>query len=124
MEFTHVCIVTNDVKRLKLFYKDIFQINESVALENYIEFNLGSCILAIFDKASHEALAPGSVETSSNRCVMMEFKVDDVDAEYARLSNMDINWVKHPTVQPWGNKSIYFRDPDENLINFYSKVLI
>lgn len=24
--------------------------------------------------------------------------------------------------QPWGNRSFYFRDPDGNLINFYSRV--
>jgi len=30
--------------------------------------------------------------------------------------------VKPPTTQPWGNRSIYFRDPDGNLINFYSRV--
>ncbi|MGI8825693.1 MAG: VOC family protein [Chloroflexota bacterium] len=27
-----------------------------------------------------------------------------------------------PSTQEWGNRSIYFRDPDGNLINFYSRV--
>jgi catechol 2,3-dioxygenase-like lactoylglutathione lyase family enzyme len=29
-------------------------------------------------------------------------------------------WVKPPTTQPWGTRSLYFRDPDGNLIDFYA----
>lgn len=29
-------------------------------------------------------------------------------------------WVKPPTTQPWGTRSIYFRDPDSNLVDFYT----
>jgi catechol 2,3-dioxygenase-like lactoylglutathione lyase family enzyme len=28
-------------------------------------------------------------------------------------------WVRQPTTQPWGTRSVYFRDPDGNLVNFY-----
>jgi catechol 2,3-dioxygenase-like lactoylglutathione lyase family enzyme len=27
-----------------------------------------------------------------------------------------------PTDQPWGNRSMRFRDPDGNLINFYALI--
>jgi catechol 2,3-dioxygenase-like lactoylglutathione lyase family enzyme len=50
----------------------------------------------------------------------LEFEVADVDAVYARLQALKINWVKPPPTQAWGNRSIYFRDPDGNLINFYT----
>jgi catechol 2,3-dioxygenase-like lactoylglutathione lyase family enzyme len=56
---------------------------------------------------------------------MLEFQVDDVDAEYARLNQLDqlkIDFVLAPTTLPWGNRSIYFRDPDGNLVNFFSRV--
>ena len=59
---------------------------------------------------------------ASNRSVILEFKVTDVDREYERLQRLQVEWVKHPTTQPWGNRSIYFRDPDGNLINFYTGV--
>ena len=56
---------------------------------------------------------------------MLEFQVEDVDADYARLQqahHVVIEWVKPPTTQGWGNRSIYFRDPDGNLVNLYSRV--
>ncbi|MBV9580788.1 MAG: VOC family protein, partial [Chloroflexi bacterium] len=55
--------------------------------------------------------------------VMLEFHVDDADAEYARLQhlpNVTVDFVLTPTTLPWGNRSIYFRDPDGNLINFFT----
>jgi hypothetical protein len=30
--------------------------------------------------------------------------------------------VQRPTTQPWGNRSLLFRDPDGNLINFFTPV--
>jgi uncharacterized glyoxalase superfamily protein PhnB len=70
----------------------------------------------------HNELAPKSASPASNRSVILEFQVDDVDSEYERLRGVGFEWVKPPTTQPWGNRSIYFRDPDGNLVNFYTRV--
>jgi len=32
------------------------------------------------------------------------------------------SWVQEPTTMPWGNRSILFRDPDGNLVNFFAPV--
>ncbi len=32
------------------------------------------------------------------------------------------DFVQRPTTQPWGNRSLLFRDPDGNLINFFTPV--
>jgi catechol 2,3-dioxygenase-like lactoylglutathione lyase family enzyme len=45
--------------------------------------------------------------------------VGDVDEEYARLHDLVKSWVKGPTTQPWGTRSLYFRDPDGNLVDFF-----
>ena len=55
---------------------------------------------------------------------MLEFEVQDVNAEYTRLrelKDLTIEFVMSPRDLPWGNRSIYFRDPDGNLINFFSR---
>ena len=68
-----------------------------------------------------EQFSPDSTQTASNRSVILEFQVVDVDKEYERLNGMDLEWVMYPANLPWGNRSIYFRDPDGNLINFYTR---
>jgi catechol 2,3-dioxygenase-like lactoylglutathione lyase family enzyme len=47
--------------------------------------------------------------------------VPNVDAEHARLRDLVGNFVLPPTTQPWGNRSMMFRDPDGNLINVFSQ---
>ncbi len=51
---------------------------------------------------------------------MIEFQVEDVDAEYQRLTPLVDDWVQEPTTMPWGNRFILFRDPDDNLVNLYT----
>jgi catechol 2,3-dioxygenase-like lactoylglutathione lyase family enzyme len=55
-----------------------------------------------------------------NKSVVLQFRVDDVDQEYRRLQILVKVWVKSPTTQPWGTRSIYFRDPDGNLVDFFA----
>ena len=32
------------------------------------------------------------------------------------------DFVNEPTTMPWGNRSLLFRDPDGNLVNFFTPV--
>jgi hypothetical protein len=45
-----------------------------------------------------------------------------VDREFSKLKGVIGEFVQEPTTQPWGNRSLLFRDPDENLINFFTPV--
>ncbi len=121
MKMTHVCVITEDVKELSEFYSKALKI-EPDFYGDYAEFPTEGGILSLFDIVAHEKLAEGSSVPKSNRCVELEFNVEDVDLEYARLKEMGVEIVKPLTTQPWGNRSFYFRDPDGNLVNFYSRV--
>jgi predicted enzyme related to lactoylglutathione lyase len=49
--------------------------------------------------------------------------VADVDTEYRRLGELiGDSLVQAPTTMPWGNRSLLFRDPDGNLINFFTPI--
>ena len=53
---------------------------------------------------------------------MLEFLVDDVDAERDRIASLAGGLVMEPTTLPWGNRSMLFRDPDGTVINFFTPV--
>ena len=40
------------------------------------------------------------------------------------LQELDVPFVKLPTTQPWGLQSVWRRDPDGNMVNFYAGVVI
>lgn len=81
-----------------------------------------SFTLAIGHTDTTALFGEGSARPADNHTVIIEFKVDDVDAEYARLQPLVTDWVQPPTTMPWGNRSILFRDPDGNLVNYFTPV--
>lgn len=122
MKLTHGCIITESIERLREFYEDVLQIEPQTYGDSYAEFPTECGTLSLFGLGAHEELAPGSARSAANRSLELECQVADVDEEYERLQEIEVEWVKPPTTQAWGNRSIYFRDPDGNLINFYARV--
>jgi len=60
---------------------------------------------------------------ADNHTAILEFQVGDVDAEYRKLTDVIGDAiVQKPTTMPWGNRSLLFRDPDGNLVNFFTPV--
>lgn len=54
--------------------------------------------------------------------MITEFLVDDVDRVHRDLTGYVTEVVAEPTTMPWGNRSLLFRDPDGNLVNFFTPV--
>ncbi len=115
------CLITKNVKQLVRFYAAILKRDAQMSGEDYAEFHTGVGVLAIFSAEAQERYIPGSATAANNKSVVLEFRVADVDGEYRRLHDVVKVWVKPPTTQPWGTRSIYFRDPDGNLVDFFSR---
>lgn len=119
----NTCLITNDVPRLTEFYRRVLRIQPKTTGADYAEFPTGAGVLAIFSAAAQEKYIPRSAQPANNRSAILEFRVDDVDKEYARLKSFVEVWVKLPATTPWGTRSTYFRDPDGNLLDFFSRAL-
>ncbi len=59
-----------------------------------------------------------SAGPGSNRTACIEFQVDDIDAEYARLKDK-VALVHEMKMMPWGNKTFQFRDPEGTAVSLY-----
>jgi uncharacterized glyoxalase superfamily protein PhnB len=121
MKLVRTCVIAADVASLRDFYAGILELKPDPDFPEYAEFDIGGGGLALFDVKYHDKVAPGSAAAGENRCSMIEIEVEDVDREYRRLKRRVKDWVKPPTTQPWGSRSIYFRDPEGNLVNFFSR---
>jgi catechol 2,3-dioxygenase-like lactoylglutathione lyase family enzyme len=116
----NTCLITRNVQALVDFYRPVLGMKPRTVSDYYAEFSTGVGVLAIFSADAQEKYIPRSAEPASNRSVILEFRVADVDREYSRLQPIVKTWVKPPTTQPWGTRSIYFRDPDGNLVDFFT----
>jgi len=119
MRFNGICLITRDVPRLRSFYAAVLQ-EETEGDDTFTALAIQGAALSIFTEQGMEHMAPGSMQHSGCGRYTLEFEVEDVDKEYERLKAMNIIFVKPPTTQTWGRRSVWFRDPDGNIINFFA----
>ena len=122
MDFVSIRIITGDVARLVAFYERATGVAPNWANEDFAEFRTPHGTLAIGSTRTVAISAPGAARPAENHNVIIEFKVDDVDGVYKQLTGAGAvtDFVNEPTTMPWGNRSLLFRDPDGNLVNFFT----
>jgi uncharacterized glyoxalase superfamily protein PhnB len=119
MKLTQARIVTTSVTRLAVFYETVLS-TVARGSEEYIELHTRGATLAISSQRAMDMYCARAAIPGNNQSIVLDFEVDDVDYERRRLNDIVASFVLEPTTQPWGNRSMLFRDPDGNLINFYS----
>ena len=122
MDFVSIRIITGDVARLAAFYERATGVQADRYGEDFAELKTGRATLAIGSTRTVASLAPGAARPGANQTVVIEFLVDDVDAVREKLGDAIEDVVSEPTTMPWGNRSLLFRDPDGNLVNFFTPV--
>lgn len=122
MHFSSARIITADIKRLVSFYEYVTGISMTWYTDDFAELRTPLASLAIGSTRTLEPFGGNEVaKAADNRSVIIEFRVEDVDKNYEELAVfLDTAIVQKPTTMPWGNRSLLFRDPDGNLINFFT----
>ena len=122
MDLVSIRIITDDVSRLTDFYERATGVPADRLTEDFAELRTGSGTLAIGSTRTVPLFAPGSARPAANDTVIIEFLVDDVDGVHRNLTGFVTDFVNEPTTMPWGNRSLLVRDPDGNLVNFFTPV--
>jgi catechol 2,3-dioxygenase-like lactoylglutathione lyase family enzyme len=122
MDFISIRIITDDVARLAGFYERATGLQASWSGEDFAELRTPCATLAIGSTRTVPLFAPGAARPADNSSVIIEFLVDDVDGVRENLAGFVEDFVIEPTTMPWGNRSMLLRDPDGNLVNFFTPV--
>ncbi|MEV7421696.1 VOC family protein [Streptomyces sp. NPDC091212] len=122
MDFVSIRVITDDVDRLVDFYERATGVRADRVTEDFAELRTASATLAIARTRTVPLFAPGAARPGDNRSVILEFLVEDVDSVHRNLTGVVADFVNEPTTMPWGNRSLLFRDPDGNLVNFFTPV--
>jgi catechol 2,3-dioxygenase-like lactoylglutathione lyase family enzyme len=120
MNLASIRMITDDLERTVGFYERVTGMPAVRLAPVIAELQFPSFTLAIGHSRTVELFGADSARAADNRSVIVEFAVDDVDAEYERLGPFVVDWVQPPTTMPWGNRSMLFRDPDGNLVNLFT----
>jgi len=122
MNLVSIRIITANIENLVPFYEQITGIQAIRYTPDFAELKTATATIAIGSIRTLQFFGGESVaQPAENRSAIIEFLTDDVDREFKRLQNFLSSYLlQEPTMMPWGNKSLLFRDPDGNLVNLFT----
>lgn len=122
MDLVSIRLITDDPGRLVRFYEGVSGLAATWYTDDFAEVITPSCTLAIASTRTVALFGAGAARPADNHTAIIEFRVADVDKDHERLRGLVRDVVQPPTTMPWGNRSLLFRDPDGNLVNFFTPV--
>ncbi|MBT2503630.1 VOC family protein [Curtobacterium sp. ISL-83] len=121
MQFASVRVITDDLDGMTAFYERLTRTEARRPAPVFAEIVTGGIVLALAAPVTVASLGDGAPSPRAAGSAIVEFLVDDVDAEFERLQPAAEAVVLPPTTMPWGNRSTILRDPDGNLVNLFSR---
>jgi uncharacterized glyoxalase superfamily protein PhnB len=121
MKFASTRLVATDIKAMVGFYELVTGQRAEWLAPVFAEIVTPSATLAIGSVETVALFKEGSAEPGANRTAIIEFQVNDVDSEFARLKDA-VEVVHEPKMMPWGNRAAQFRDPEGTLVGMYTPV--
>ena len=108
-----VMIGTEDLPRLAAFYRDVVGLKPEMEDTNFVVFageGGAQLALGVHSEVKGRAKDPDRV--------IVDFQVDDCQAEYARLNAKGVEFARPPS-QDQGAIIATFADPDGNLLQLF-----
>lgn len=121
MKFVSVRLIAQNIKDVVQFYELVTRSKADWLAPVFAEIVTPVAVIAIGSVETVALFKEGSAQPALNRSVILEFRVEDVDAEFNRLKE-HIEVVDPPKDLPWGNRTAQFRDPEGTLISLYTPV--
>ena len=132
MKFSSVRLLVKDYKKCFKFYTEQLGFEPVWGDEDgcYASFKVAEGIegFAIF-VSDFMAPAVGNTDKTQpsgyREKSLVSFEVENVDEAYKALSAKGIHFVNQPTDMPdWGMRVVHFRDPEENLIELFTPLMM
>ncbi|GES42232.1 glyoxalase [Rhizobium dioscoreae] len=121
MKLASTRLIASDIRKMVGFYEMVTGHRAEWLAPVFAEIVTPAATLAIGSVETVALFKEGSAEPCANRSIIIEFQVDDVDAEFAKLKDM-VEVVHEPKLMPWGNRAAQIRDPEGTLISLYTPV--
>ncbi len=128
MKFSNVRLLVKDYKKCFKFYTEQLGLEPLWGDENgcYAAFKVAEGIegFAIFFSDFMASVVGNDEKTQPigyREKSMVVFEVENVDNTYQAFLEKGINFINEPTDMPdWGMRVVHLRDPEENLIEFFT----
>ncbi len=118
----YTVIFVRDMEAMQSFYEDIMTFSLARALSpNWREYTLGSNTF-VLSRPGHTAKDAPIPKGSAALQLAFKVPVETVDQCAEALTQRGIPLVSPPTDHDFGHRTLFFRDPDGNLLEIYAEI--
>ena len=121
MKFASTRLIARDIQAVVGFYEKLTNLKAEWLAPVFAEIVTSGATLAIGSAETVALFKEGTVEPAANRTAIIEFQVDDVEAQFSRLKD-ELEVVLEPKMMPWGNRTLQFRDPEGTAVALFMPV--
>ena len=118
----YTVIFVRDMVAMRRFYEDVLGFAMLRELSpGWVEYRVGNNTLALARPSLTAADAP---TPKGSAALQLAFKVSapQVDQCADALVRMGVNLLSPPTDQTFGHRTLFFRDPDGNLLEVFAEI--
>ena len=118
----YTVILVRDMAAMRRFYEGVLHFPLTRELSaGWIEYQIGGNTLALSRPGRTAKDAP-TPKGSASLQLAFKVAVDDVDSCAEELLRHGVDLLEPPTNQPFGHRTLFFRDPDGNLLEVYAEI--
>jgi catechol 2,3-dioxygenase-like lactoylglutathione lyase family enzyme len=118
----YTVIFVRDMAAMRRFYEDVLRFPLLRELSaGWIEYRVGANTLALAQPSRTAADAP---TPSGSASLQLAFRVSapEVDQCADELVRQGVDLLSPPTDQAYGHRTLFFRDPDGNLLEVFADI--
>jgi phosphoribosyl-AMP cyclohydrolase len=118
----YTVIFARDMASMRRFYEDILALRFSRQLSaNWVEYQIGANTLVLATPSLTATDAP-TPEGSASLQLAFKVSVSEVDQCAGELMRRGVELLSPPTDRPFGHRTLFFRDPDGNLLEVFAEI--
>jgi catechol 2,3-dioxygenase-like lactoylglutathione lyase family enzyme len=116
IKFQSTVIITEQFEKMKSFYQEILQQKIDFDFGNCIGFKNGLSLWKLKEEYPISKKLGRTFDQSGNKNLEICFETDDFEAVIVSLKKLNLNYLHEVTEEFWGQQTIRFYDPENNLI--------
>jgi catechol 2,3-dioxygenase-like lactoylglutathione lyase family enzyme len=121
--FDYAVILCNNIEETRAFYRNIMKFPIETDRENWVSFRVGATLLTLRPRAVWAVCDDGK-SIPGSAAIQLAFRVPPpaIDACHAELLSKGVPILREPTELPdWRHRTLFFRDPEGNIIEIYAE---
>ena len=115
----YVVLICDDLDVMRRFYEGTLGFPVHLYWPGWLELRVGATILALRHRGR-----PYDGVGGEGAGVQLAFRVEphEVDACHEELVGLGVEIVDPPTTSDYGHRTVFFRDPERNVLEIYAEV--